>query len=144
MSHFDLVLRVLKHHITEDVGKDLLSVVLVLFAGLNGLLAHVASRISREQIGEIVRSLIAPNLVWKIGPLRAQIRKAAVACLSCILRQNAIASDDLPLLQFMCSRAGSGMLVHLRACYDSDEDIETHHHQAVPGSDTTRATSFGR
>jgi hypothetical protein len=120
-KYLDIIMPAFTRHLSPN-SKDL-HATLVLFASLNQLLANIATSpmLTGEYLAQIL-SIIRSNIVWRnLGMIYMQIRKIAVACLNCLLRQGTFRHRTYyEQLQYLRDE----MFNELVSCLDETDDLE--------------------
>jgi hypothetical protein len=89
--------QVLTRHMNEDIKNSDPIVCLTLFAILNKLLADHGEAVKRNRpfLLKIMNNIVSPHLVWRNGPIHVEMRKAAMACMTCVLRQKMVQGEEV-------------------------------------------------
>ncbi|KAG2375384.1 hypothetical protein C9374_010007 [Naegleria lovaniensis] len=114
VQYFDKVLEIFSMYLTPDRDPIM---ILRLLSVLNSILYSCGMEISQTQLQFILSQFIYPNSKWRSGRVYADVRKAAISCFSCILRQKLCTN-----VECIQSFASESQFDHLMSCMDDDFD----------------------
>ncbi|EFC50399.1 predicted protein [Naegleria gruberi] len=112
--HFSKIFEVLGIHLATD--KDPM-MILRLLSALNSIIYSSGKELSQEHIHYILTHFIYPHSKWRNGRVYVDVRKAAISCFSCIVRQQLCTTKET--IQTFCSES---QFDNFMSCMDDDFD----------------------
>ncbi|KAF0974348.1 hypothetical protein FDP41_006380 [Naegleria fowleri] len=114
VQYLDKVLKIFSMYLTPDRDPVM---ILRLLSVLNSILYSCGTEISQNHLQLILSRFIYPNSKWRSGRVYVDVRKAAISCFSCILRQK-LCTDSECIQSF----ASESQFDNLMSCMDDDFD----------------------
>ena len=114
ITYFKKILEIFAIYLTPERDPIML---LRLLSVMNSLLYNSGSKIEQEDLYSILTQFVYPNSKWRNGRVYVDVRKAAISCFSCILRQKLCATP-----QTIQTFSSEFQFDNLMSCMDDDFD----------------------